>query len=308
MELRIISPEENGFLKEIQWNQEEVKAWVAARVQDYKSIAYTADQVKDMKKDRAELNKLRTAFEDERKRLKKACMEPYNRFEQQVKEVTALIDEPIQLIDSQLLEIEERRKQEKKKRIEELFQTIGFQNFVTLERIADPKWLNATVSLGKIEEQMKSEMYRIGTEVATIGKLPEFSFEALEVYKKTLNLNQAIAEGQRLAEIQKKKLEYEAEQKRIAEEKARQEAEKAAAAQAEVDAPAAESSPAEKKVEENVEEVAEETITEEVVETKQESVQEELIQMDFRVVCTREQLLGLRQYLIDHQIKYGKVE
>ena len=57
-----------------------------------------------------------------------------------------------------------------------------------------------------------------------------------------------------------------------------------------------------------VEEAAEETITEEVAETKQESVQEELIQMDFRVVCTREQLLGLRQYLIDHQIKYGKAE
>lgn len=45
MELKIISPGENGFLKEIQWNQEEVKAWVAARVQDYKNIAYTEDQV-----------------------------------------------------------------------------------------------------------------------------------------------------------------------------------------------------------------------------------------------------------------------
>lgn len=50
MELRITNPEENGFLKEIQWNQEEVKSWVAARVQDYKTIAYTADQAKDMKR------------------------------------------------------------------------------------------------------------------------------------------------------------------------------------------------------------------------------------------------------------------
>lgn len=146
MELRITNPEENGFLKEIQWNQEEVKSWVAARVQDYKTIAYTADQAKDMKRDRADLNKLKAAFEDERKRLKKACMEPYNRFEQQVKEITALIDEPIQLIDSQLSEIEERRKQLKQKEIEDLFGTIGFQDFITLERIMDPKWLNATVS------------------------------------------------------------------------------------------------------------------------------------------------------------------
>ena len=287
MELKIISPGENGFLKEIQWNQEEVKAWVAARVQDYKNIAYTEDQVKDMKKDRADLNKLRTAFESERKRLKKVCMEPYNLFEQQVKEVVALIDEPIQLIDSQLYELEERRKQQKKKDIEALFDTIGFQTFVTLDNIFDQKWLNASVSLGKIEEQMKSIMYKIGTEVATIGNLPEFSFEAMEVYKKTLDLNKAILEGQRLAEIQKRKQQYEEEQKRIAEEKARQDAQEQSV------------------LVETVEEIAP---VEEKVDASPEPVRPDLVQMDFRVWCTKEQLMDLREYLIAHQIKFGRVE
>ncbi len=287
MELKIISPGENGFLKEIQWNQEEVKAWVAARVQDYKNIAYTEDQVKDMKKDRADLNKLRTAFESERKRLKKVCMEPYNLFEQQVKEVVALIDEPIQLIDSQLYELEERRKQQKKKDIEALFDTIGFQTFVTLENIFDQKWLNASVSLGKIEEQMKSIMYKIGTDVATIGNLPEFSFEAMEVYKKTLDLNKAILEGQRLAEIQKRKQQYEEEQKRIAEEKARQEEQEQSV----------------------LAEVVEETApVEEKVDASPEPVRPYLVRMDFRVWCTKEQLMDLREYLITHQIKFGRVE
>lgn len=287
MELKIISPGENGFLKEIQWNQEEVKAWVAARVQDYKNIAYTEDQVKDMKKDRADLNKLRTAFESERKRLKKVCMEPYNLFEQQVKEVVALIDEPIQLIDSQLYELEERRKQQKKKDIEALFDTIGFQTFVTLDNIFDQKWLNASVSLGKIEEQMKSIMYKIGTDVATIGNLPEFSFEAMEVYKKTLDLNKAILEGQRLAEIQKQKQQYEEEQKRIAEEKARQEEQEQSV----------------------LAEVVEETApVEEKVDSSPEPVRPDLVRMDFRVWCTKEQLMDLREYLIAHQIKFGRVE
>lgn len=287
MELKIISPGENGFLKEIQWNQEEVKAWVAARVQDYKNIAYTEDQVKDMKKDRADLNKLRTAFESERKRLKKVCMEPYNLFEQQVKEVVALIDEPIQLIDSQLYELEERRKQQKKKDIEALFDTIGFQTFVTLENIFDQKWLNASVSLGKIEEQMKSIMYKIGTDVATIGNLPEFSFEAMEVYKKTLDLNKAILEGQRLAEIQKRKQQYEEEQKRIAEEKARQEEQEQSV----------------------LAEVVEETApVEEKVDASPEPVRPDLVRMDFRVWCTKEQLMDLREYLIANQIKFGRVE
>lgn len=287
MELKIISPGENGFLKEIQWNQEEVKAWVAARVQDYKNIAYTEDQVKDMKKDRADLNKLRTAFESERKRLKKVCMEPYNLFEQQAKEVVALIDEPIQLIDSQLYELEEIRKQQKKKDIEALFDTIGFQTFVTLDNIFDQKWLNASVSLGKIEEQMKSIMYKIGTDVATIGNLPEFSFEAMEVYKKTLDLNKAILEGQRLAEIQKRKQQYEEEQKRIAEEKARQEEQEQSV----------------------LAEVVEETApVEEKVDASPEPVRPDLVQMDFRVWCTKEQLMDLREYLIAHQIKFGRVE
>ena len=287
MELKIISPGENGFLKEIQWNQEEVKAWVAARVQDYKNIAYTEDQVKDMKKDRADLNKLRTAFESERKRLKKVCMEPYNLFEQQVKEVVALIDEPIQLIDSQLYELEERRKQQKKKDIEALFYTIGFQTFVTIDNIFDQKWLNASVSLGKIEEQMKSIMYKIGTDVATIGNLPEFSFEAMEVYKKTLDLNKAILEGQRLAEIQKRKQQYEEEQKRIAEEKARQEEQEQSV----------------------LAEVVEETApVEEKVDASPEPVRPDLVRMDFRVWCTKEQLMDLREYLIAHQIKFGRVE
>lgn len=287
MELKIISPGENGFLKEIQWNQEEVKAWVAARVQDYKNIAYTEDQVKDMKKDRADLNKLRTAFESERKRLKKVCMEPYNLFEQQVKEAVALIDEPIQLIDSQLYELEERRKQQKKKDIEALFDTIGFQTFVTLDNIFDQKWLNASVSIGKIEEQMKSIMYKIGTDVATIGNLPEFSFEAMEVYKKTLDLNKAILEGQRLAEIQKRKQQYEEEQKRIAEEKARQEEQEQSV----------------------LAEVVEETApVEEKVDASPEPVRPDLVQMDFRVWCTKEQLMDLREYLIAHQIKFGRVE
>ena len=287
MELKIISPGENGFLKEIQWNQEEVKAWVAARVQDYKNIAYTEDQVKDMKKDRADLNKLRTAFESERKRLKKVCMEPYNLFEQQVKEVVALIDEPIQLIDSQLYELEERRKQQKKKDIEALFDTIGFQTFVTLENIFDQKWLNASVSFGKIEEQMKSIMYKIGTDVATIGNLPEFSFEAMEVYKKTLDLNKAILEGQRLAETQKRKQQYEEEQKRIAEEKARQEEQEQSV----------------------LAEVVEETApVEEKVDASPEPVRPDLVRMDFRVWCTKEHLMDLREYLIAHQIKFGRVE
>lgn len=289
MELKILSPQEGGFVKEIRWNNEELKAEIAEKMQEYKSLAFTEETIKEAKADRAKLNKLRTAFEDERKRIKKLCMAPYDEFEKQVNELIALIDEPIQLIDSQIKEVEQKRREEKRQKIEELFACIGFQTFVTLDKIWDDKWLNASVTLGKIEGQMKSRMYQIGNDVLTIQNLPEFSFEAMEVYKKTLDLTMAIREGQRLSEIQKRKAAYGEEQRR-----------KAAEARNRTQAIRAETPPAqlEKGRAEELEGAAQQ-------EERQEA---QVFKMDFRVWGTKDQLMGLRQYLIDNKIKFGKVE
>lgn len=209
MELQIYSPEKDGFLEEIKWNNEELKAEVASKVKEYEGLVYTPDQMKEAKKDRADLRKFRTALEDERKRIKKKCMEPYDRFEEQVKEVIALVDQPIRMIDEQIKEQEEIEKQEKRKEIEQVFKEIGFQPFVKLEQIFDSKWLNKSVSLASIREEMQSRMFRIGEEVITINALPAFSFEAMEVYKDTLDINRAVTEGKRLADLQKRKEEAE---------------------------------------------------------------------------------------------------
>ena len=291
MELRIMNPQESWLTEQILWNNEELKAAIAEKVKDYKTIAYTEDSLADMKKDRTGLNKLKNAFEDERKRVKKICMEPYEKFEQQVREITVLIDEPIKLIDSQVKEIDERRKVAKKEEIKALFASIGFQTFVSLDMIWDEKWLNATVTLSKIEEQMKSRMYQIGSDVLTINNLPEFSFEAMEVYKSTLDVNRAIWEGQRLAGIQKRKLEAERikKEQEIRKEKETAEQEEAVA-QNEVCVPR--------------HEAAQEAV-EEVLETQKE---EPVLQLDFRVWGTKEQLMALRNYMKENHLKFGKVE
>lgn len=292
LELKILSPQEDGFVREIEWNNEEIKAGIAAMMEDYRGLVFTENTVGDAKKDRANLNKLKAAFEDELKRVKKLCMEPYNRFEKQLKEVTVLIDEPAKLIDAQIKEVEQMKREEKRKEVQELFKTIGFQNFVTIEMIWDEKWLNASVPLSKVESQMKDIMYRIGEEVGTINHLQEFSFEALEVYKKTLDLTQAIRKGKELADIQKRK-----EEARIAREKA--EEERKAAELAEQNAEPVETAGA-----------AEATATEDTapgapaVNTEEENV----MYLDFRVWGTKEQLMALRDYMKENHLRFGKVE
>lgn len=291
LELKIFSPQENGFVPEIKWNNEELKAAIAEKMKEYKGLVFTEETISEGKKDRANLNKLRGAIDDERKRVKKLCMEPCNRFEKEVKEVLALVDEQINAIDVQIKEVEQIKREEKRKAVQELFESIGFQKFVTLEMIWDEKWLNASVALSKVENQMKETMYRIGEEVGTISRLPEFSFEAMEVYKKTLDLTQAIKKGQELADIQKRKEEALARQK--AEEERRKAEEAAAGKESENPEEAADTHDMPKKAEEN---------------DYTRVVSEPVMRIDFRVWGTKERILALRDYMKQNNLKFGKVE
>lgn len=210
MELRV---NEVAIPEKISFNYEELKAELTEKVAFYETLVYTDDQVKDAKADRATLNKLKKTLNDERIRREKEYMQPFNEFKAQVNEIIGIIDKPIAVIDKQVKEFEDQKKANKQNAIEELFATIGFQNFVTLEKIWDPKWLNASVSMKSIEEQMRSRMYQIGDDVLTLHNLPEFGFEATEVYKQTLDINKAIKEAQRMAEIAKAKAEAAAKKK-----------------------------------------------------------------------------------------------
>lgn len=280
MELKIYSPTEEGFLKSIEWNHEEIKREVAERVRYYKNLAYTDDQIADAKKDRATLNKFVQELEATRKAVKKQCLAPYEDFEKKIKEIVQIVNEPIQLIDQQIKAADQLEKDEKKKAIEKLFVAIGFQPFVTLDMIWDEKWLNKSASLTKVESQLKEIMYRIGEEIGTIHSLPEFSFEAMEVYKKTLDLTQAIKKGQELADIQKRKEEALARQK--AEEERRKAEEAAAGKEPENPEDAADTHDAPKKAEGN---------------DYTRVVSEPVMRIDFRVWGTKEQILALRDYM-----------
>jgi len=298
MQMQIISPQEGGFLTEIKWNNKQLLAEITAKTEEYKNVVYTDDGwVKTAKSDRAKLNKLRTSIETERKRIKAAVMKPYNDFEAQVKEVIAPIDDAMASIDKQLKAADEKYKTEKMAEIREAFIEEGFQDFVDLEMIWDEKWLTKAYTINKVKQDLQAKKFEIGTAVMTIHGLSEYSFEALDYYKRTLDLTGSLNEAQRLVELQRRK----AEQKALEEERKRKEEE---ARKAKIEA---------KKV-------ADEQIQAETQKTRLGGAQgltevsnvpaeekKELIQLDFRVWGTKEQLIGLRQYMKDNNIKVGKV-
>lgn len=70
MELKIDRIQEDGFLEEIQWNHEEIKAYVINKLAQYKELMFTETELNDAKKDRARLREYKKYLEEERKRIK----------------------------------------------------------------------------------------------------------------------------------------------------------------------------------------------------------------------------------------------
>lgn len=158
MEFKILSPQDGNLVQDISWNNEELKAEISAKMKDYKGLVFTEETIKEAKKDRASLNKLRSAFEDERKRIKKLYMDPYNRFEQQVKEVIALIDEPIRLIDAQIKEVEENKKLQKRKDIER-GQVLGeYENYTEFYRTEEYTGKIYGIVVNKVGESVEERL------------------------------------------------------------------------------------------------------------------------------------------------------
>lgn len=212
---------------EIKFNFEELKQEVIAKCNLYESMVYTEDQIKDAKADKASLNKLKKALNDERLRLEREYMKPFESFKSQVKELCTLIDKPVALIDKQITVAEDKRKADKRVEIGSYFVTLERPEWLKLERIFNEKWLNTTYKMQDITAELDMTVTMINNNVATLNALPEFGFEALEEYKRTLDFNKALLEGQRLADIQKRK-----EAQKIAEENAQKAQEEALKAKA----------------------------------------------------------------------------
>lgn len=210
MELQIYSPTQDGFIKEITWNHEDIKREISERVKHYTNLLYTDEQIKLAKTDRANLRKFVDALETKRKEIKKQCLAPYESFEKQMKEIVAIVNEPILMIDGQVKRYEDRQKEEKLEEILEIYNDANFPDWVKPNQIIDEKWLNASVKPKTIQAEIEAKLNKITNDLDTLANLSEFSFEAIEMYKDTLDLNKAINEGKRLSELMKRKAEAEA--------------------------------------------------------------------------------------------------
>lgn len=212
MEFKIYNPQEEGFLKEIDWNYKELKTEIQKKANDYMNLVYTADQIKDAKKDRANLRKFVTALENKRKEIKRQVMQPYTSFEEQEKELIGIVDQAIGNIDIQIKGYEEATRQEKLEKIKGIYsKTIGdLDRTIPFEKIYKDSWLNVSTTLKSITTEIAEIRDKVDSDLKVINAdTSPYVFEMKEEYLKAFDLNAAMMKKQKLEETAKKKAIYE---------------------------------------------------------------------------------------------------
>lgn len=331
MEIRLVNPTEDGFLQKIDWNKAELEANVRSIVEAYQGLVYTEDTVSDAKNDRAALRKLLNEIEDRRKLVKKKCMEPYEVFENDLKDVTVLIKEQISIIDGQVKEYENGVKEEKKARLQDVYaETIGeLAEVLPFERVFETQYLNVSFKESKTATEIQEKIQRVKSDLAAIDALDsKYKLNAKDVYVRTLDMSQAMAENARLIkfeeqmEADRKRKAEEEERRRAeaearakeAEERRRQEAEKNAAERAEREKALAEQQAQEERASESgynapVPDKTADVQSEEPAEKpaeKEALPEEKKYKATFYAIGTLQQLKDLQEYMKEHNIQFGK--
>lgn len=215
MELRI---EPYKAPEQILFNYEELKKALSEKCEIYETMVYTEDQIQNAKSDRANLNKLKKALNDERLKREREYMTNFNVFKGQVNEIIGIIDKSINNVDKQVKLFDEKTKAEKLEEIKavwaELLEADEIPAGICFKQIFDEKWLNVSVKMPAIQKAINEKLEQIIKELSVIENLPAFAFEAKEIYINTLDLAKAVSEAKKMQEIAEKKAAWEAEQEK----------------------------------------------------------------------------------------------
>lgn len=130
-------------------------------VAKYDGLLVTEEQVKDIKKEMAEINAAKLRLDKARKEAVRKVSEPIKAFEAQIKEVCAIFDHAYDSLGAQVKEFERKEREEKRQSVQAMI-----DESIKLAKDANPamadkfalavqeKWLNKTASFKAIQAEI----------------------------------------------------------------------------------------------------------------------------------------------------------
>lgn len=171
---------------------DELKVDLKNRLNKYNSLVVTENAIQDAKSDRANLNKLKKAINDEKIKLKK---EAFDTFENQCKDLVALIDEAVGNIDTQVKIFEQKAKDSKLMKLKDMWAGKEIANIIEYEQVHNEKWLNASATEASIDKAMNEIVEKYNNDVNILSSFIQSDEEykyGIELYNKSLDLSSVI--------------------------------------------------------------------------------------------------------------------
>lgn len=149
----------NKQLPVITINFDEVKANLIANIEKYKGLIVTEDSLKDCKATQKDLAGLRNKIDGYRKDVKKEMEKPIKDFEGQCKELIGLIEEVEKPIKIGIAEFDNKKKEEKKLKAQEIIAniviTLGLEKKYADQLTVLDKYLNLSASQKSVVEDIE---------------------------------------------------------------------------------------------------------------------------------------------------------
>lgn len=216
-----IKAEITGVAK-VEDNIMEAKEYALSLKEYYSNLVFTDEQLAEAKNERASINKVVKTIADYRKNIVAEFKKPIELFETTAKETEKILKETSDFVDVQVKAFEQKEKDEKREQIEIIFNKFveELQDIVSLNKIFDEKWLNKTVKLVAIEEEMKTKIDTIRQGLKAIEELhSEFELEVKNTFLQDFDLSKAIFKNTQLLEQKKVLSKVEEKKEEIVQEK-----------------------------------------------------------------------------------------
>ena len=138
----------------------------------------------------ATARKISEKLNQEKIRIKKCVLEPYNAFEEKVKEIIEIITDGENVAREKLKLIDEQRREEKKDEIRKIWGlrsgSFDSGHFITFDSFLQDRHLNKTVPISEVEKEMVEFLMKTTEDINYLLGKPR-SDEYLEEYTRCLN-------------------------------------------------------------------------------------------------------------------------
>lgn len=178
---------ENGLIR---FDEYELYKQRAEEARDYlMTLSVTPESEQECKRTVAAARKISDRLNQEKILVKKSVLEPYNQFEEKVKEIIGIITEGENVARDKLKAIDDQRREEKKEAIRQIWDARArwFPNseYLTFEMFLQDRHLNKTVQISDVEKEMIQFLQEKGDDIRFLSQKPlkdEYIAEYLECF------------------------------------------------------------------------------------------------------------------------------